>query len=415
VDWESLKDHKKFRSFEQIPQPELRDFTDLIRQVSLILRLVPFLSMILRYRYRCRLNEAEINYQQALSAHDASEKERREKYDRERSEFLTHQKEHNYKVEQARTAYEKLDPNGIKNYFELVLERSEYPDSITISPAVVFDSFSKIVAIEMELPNPTSLVQVNEYKYSPSKGITEKPLKKAEIESNYNSLVAQIALRTIHEICEADYQRSVDIVVFNGWVQGVDKKSGEDFLNCIISLQVGRTEFEQIKLERVDPAECVRHLRGVSAGSLINLAPVRPILQLNTADERFITAMNVLDELEEKTNLAVMAWQDFEVLVRDLIRKEFAHDGCNVEVIRASRDAGVDAIAFDTDPIRGGKFIIQAKRYHNLVPVGAVRGLYGTVVNEGAVKGILITTSHYGKDAIAWQLEPPYSVIIMHL
>jgi restriction system protein len=65
----------------------------------------------------------------------------------------------------------------------------------------------------------------------------------------------------------------------------------------------------------------------------------------------------------------------------------------------ASRDGGVDAIAFDPDPIRGGKIVIQAKRYTNCVGVSAVRDLCGTVHNEGATKGILVTTSDFGKDA----------------
>jgi restriction system protein len=64
----------------------------------------------------------------------------------------------------------------------------------------------------------------------------------------------------------------------------------------------------------------------------------------------------------------------------------FSRSGGEVKVTRASRDGGVDAIAFDPDPIRGGKIVIQAKRYTNTVEVSAVRDLYGTVVNEGAIK-----------------------------
>jgi len=67
-----------------------------------------------------------------------------------------------------------------------------------------------------------------------------------------------------------------------------------------------------------------------------------------------------------------------------------------VKITQASRDGGVDAIAFDPDPIRGGKIVIQAKRYTNTVGVAAVRDLFGTVHNEGATKGILVTTSDYG-------------------
>ena len=40
--------------------------------------------------------------------------------------------------------------------------------------------------------------------------------------------------------------------------------------------------------------------------------------------------------------------------------------------------------------------MIQAKRYKGTVGVSAVRDLYGTLQNEGASKGILVTTSGYG-------------------
>jgi hypothetical protein len=46
-----------------------------------------------------------------------------------------------------------------------------------------------------------------------------------------------------------------------------------------------------------------------------------------------------------------------------------------------------------------GKYVVQAKRYNNLVDVSAVRDLYGTMLNEGAARGILVTTSKYGRDA----------------
>ena len=77
----------------------------------------------------------------------------------------------------------------------------------------------------------------------------------------------------------------------------------------------------------------------------------------------------------------------------------------------ASRDGGVDAVAFDPDPIRGGKIVIQAKRYTNVVGVSAVRDLYGTVMNEGATKGILVTTSNYGNDAYEFAKGKPLTLM----
>lgn len=50
-----------------------------------------------------------------------------------------------------------------------------------------------------------------------------------------------------------------------------------------------------------------------------------------------------------------MDWEDFEHLIRELFEKEFSQSGGEVKVTRTSRDHGVDAVAFDPDPLRGGK------------------------------------------------------------
>ena len=90
-----------------------------------------------------------------------------------------------------------------------------------------------------------------------------------------------------------------------------------------------------------------------------------------------------------------------------------------VKITQVSRDGGVDAVAFDPDPIRGGKIVIQAKRYTNVVDVSAVRDLYGTVMNEGANKGILVTTAHYGADAYNFAKGKPLTLLngsnLLHL
>src|SRR4029079_3657429 len=104
--------------------------------------------------------------------------------------------------------------------------------------------------------------------------------------------------------------------------------------------------------------------------------------------------------------------RDFEHLIRELFAKEFgSKEGSEVKITRASRDRGVDAVVFDPDPLRGGKYVVQAKRYNNLVDVSAVRDLWGTVLNEGAARGILVTTSKYGRDAHDFVSNKPLTLI----
>jgi restriction system protein len=98
---------------------------------------------------------------------------------------------------------------------------------------------------------------------------------------------------------------------------------------------------------------------------------------------------------------------EFENLITNL----FSKMGLDAKQTRSSKDGGVDTVAFDTRPIVGGKVVIQAKRYKNVVGVSAVRDLYGTMINEGANKGILVTTSNYGPDAYDFSKDKPIELV----
>jgi restriction system protein len=85
--------------------------------------------------------------------------------------------------------------------------------------------------------------------------------------------------------------------------------------------------------------------------------------------------------------------------------------GLETRLTQASRDGGVDCVAWDMRPVVGGKVIVQAKRYKHTVGVSAVRDLYGTVLNEGAAKGILVTTSGYGKSSFDFAKNKPLELL----
>jgi restriction system protein len=98
---------------------------------------------------------------------------------------------------------------------------------------------------------------------------------------------------------------------------------------------------------------------------------------------------------------------EFESLITNL----FEEMGLETRQTQASRDGGVDCVAYDSRPIFGGKVVIQAKRYKNTVGVSAVRDLFGTMQNEGAMKGILVTISGYGKASHEFANGKPLELI----
>jgi restriction system protein len=251
---------------------------------------------------------------------------------------------------------------------------------------------------------------LNEVKFIKNE-LKEYYISDTQIQKMFDATMYKITLRTIHEIFEADKANAIDFVSFNGWVNAINRATGKRENNCILSIQAKKAEFIEVDLAHVDPKTCFKNFKGVGSSKLSGLTPIQPILQISRTDKRFVNHYEVASGMDSSTNLASMDWEDFEHLIREVFANEFNSNGGEVKVTQASKDGGVDAIAFDPDPIRGGKIVIQAKRYTNTVGVAAVRDLFGTVMNEGATKGILVTTADYGPDAYEFAKGKPLTLM----
>ena len=343
--------------------------------------------------------------QRERESHDLRQQERK-------ARFLEAQKDKNASIGKFRSDFETGLPESIIEYMRLVFERSSYPTRFRPDHEVQYDAKSETLVVNVSIPGPDDIDVTIEVKtMDRGTALKKVPLKNRDRDALYDGAGKQTALRTLHEAFEALYTQHVQATVVNLWTTIVNGATGHEETSCILSVSAEREEFEEIHLERVDPAECIKSLKGLVAGPLAKVPPVKPILNLDTSDPRFVESKDVLADLNTATNLAEIHWEEFEHLVRELFSKLFSGEGAKVEVTQASRDAGVDAVAFDPDPIRGGKFVIQAKRYTNVVSVSAVRDLYGTMINEGASRGILVTTSHYGRDARSFAKDKPITLI----
>lgn len=333
-------------------------------------------------------------------------------WEKQKEEYYINQEQHNLKVERLKELYFKCDSNAVLEYCELVLNNSEYPDSFPKDFDLEYSGDNRILIVEYVLPAPEQFPRLSEVKYiAAKKELKETYISDTQFAKMYDTAIYNICLRTIHELFEADKADAIDTLVFNGWVETINKATGKRTNNCIVSIQTRKKEFTEIELANVDPKACFKSLKGVGSSKLSGITAIQPLIQINKADKRFVASYEVSNKLDEGYNLAIMDWEDFEHLLRELFEKEFSGNGGEVKVTQASRDGGVDAVAFDPDPIRGGKIVIQAKRYTNTVGVSAVRDLYGTVMNEGATKGILVTTADYGPDAYEFAKNKPLTLL----
>ncbi len=342
------------------------------------------------------------------------------KWEEEKAAYYLGQAEQHAEVDEFRKQYESKSPAAIIEYCERVLSSSDYPSCIPREFEFDLNPETGVLLTNCRLPAPEDLPNLTEVKYVQSAdALAEKFLSDAQSVRLYDDLLYKITLRTIYELFQSDDVKVLSTIVFNGIVTSIDKSTGNEATTCILSVQTSRAAFLSINLAKVDPKACFRQLKGVGSSRLHSITPIAPIMELRRDDRRFVPSHGVAERLQEGNNLAAMDWEDFEHLIREIFEKEFSSNGGEVKVTQASRDGGVDAIAFDPDPIRGGKIVIQAKRYAYTVGVSAVRDLYGTVMNEGASKGILVTTSDYGPDAYEFANGKPLTLLsgsnLLHL
>ncbi len=409
--YDSLLKNDKYKSFTtNLIEPDLEKI-----YVELQVPYPSFWEKIFKSKLEKRLTQEENAkelYKIRKDYYDKELENQKKIYENEKNKFIEEQNNHNKTISQNKNKYQNGDILEIEKYFSFVLDSSIYPAEFIKDFELQYIKENKILVVSYYLPNEDLVPRTIQHKYIATKNkIEEIKLNDKKFEKFYNDVIYMCSLRTIKELFSSADLNYIDTVVYNGWLKYIDKSTGNNAESCILTVEVNKSRFEEINLDNVNYKSCIKGLKGIFAPSALMLTPVVPFLNINRNDKRFIESKEVNNITMDGFNLATMPWEDFEYFVRELFDKMFNANGGEVKVTRASHDGGVDAIAFDDDPIRGGKFVIQAKRYNNVVPVSAVRDLYGTMIHEGATKGILVTTSFYGKESYDFAKDKPITLI----
>lgn len=116
--------------------------------------------------------------------------------------------------------------------------------------------------------------------------------------------------------------------------------------------------------------------------------------------------VKIVDHLLRHPNkLRTIDRRGFEELIAEL----FDGFGYNVELTKRTRDGGKDIIAVSHNCIIHQKYLIECKRPEpgNPVRINVVKNLHATKIDEGANKAILVTTTHYTRDARSYGERHP--------
>lgn len=115
---------------------------------------------------------------------------------------------------------------------------------------------------------------------------------------------------------------------------------------------------------------------------------------------RFSPSINIVEMVQRRLiTLDDLSWRDFEKLISSLLEKE----GYDVELMKGSKDGGVDVLATRNLGEAGVfKSVWQAKKYRSDRKIGLpiIRELADTRNELGASKGIIVTSSFLTRGAL---------------
>ncbi|MCT7355632.1 restriction endonuclease [Streptomyces sp. 15-116A] len=341
---------------------------------------------------------AEAQRQQQLAALQRDHEQRAEAL---RAEV----RRHNAGVTETAEGVRRGDPDAVVEYFSAALYASTaWPEGFPRQVEAAYDAAGRQLVLDWELPGYGVVPEAKAVKYLfNQQQFKETARPVTQRRGLYREVLAQGVLLVLHQLFVADEHGVLDSVALNGFVEAPDPATGRRACVFLATVMAPRAVFTDLHLEQVDPVSCLTDaLRGQLSAKPDQLTAVRPSRQ-----PRDVGSAVAAHGGDHEPDLYAMDPVAFEALVADLFRAM----GMQAVTTQRSNDGGVDVDAMDPTPIRGGKIVVQVKRYRNTVPPTAVRDLYGTVQDVGANKGVLVTTSGFGPGSHTFARGKPLELI----
>ncbi|MFJ5638960.1 restriction endonuclease [Streptomyces sp. NPDC093223] len=357
--------------------------------------------------------EAQARFERDWHAAQAAEAQRQQQlaalqrdYEQRTGAQRAEVRRHNAGIMEVTEGVRRGDPDSVVEYFSAALYSSAaWPEGFPRQIAAAFDTAARQLVLDWELPGYDVVPEAKSVRYVTAQDEdkeTARPVTQRR--GLYREVLAQSLLLVLHQLFAADEYGIIDSVALNGFVDAHDPATGRRSHIFLATVMAQRAAFIGLHLEQVDAVSCLTDaLRGQLASRPDQLTSVRPGRIPQDVGNHVVAHGGG----DEEPDLYDMDPIEFESLVADLFRAM----GMEAVTTQRSNDGGVDVDALDPTPIRGGKIVVQVKRYRNTVPPTAVRDLYGTVQDVGANKGVLVTTAGFGPGSHTFARGKPLELI----
>ena len=149
-----------------------------------------------------------------------------------------------------------------------------YPEHFPIEHRFEFDAGTAELRLRVLIPGPDKMPATKAFKYTKaSDEIIETPLSMKICKDRYASAVQQVALRSIHEIFEADRRGVIKMISLEVGTETIDPATGREAYIPFVAAGAEREAFLKFDLSRIVPTATLSHLGAAVSKNPFELVP----------------------------------------------------------------------------------------------------------------------------------------------
>ncbi|WBU36709.1 hypothetical protein [Homoserinibacter sp. YIM 151385] len=169
--------------------------------------------------------------------------------------------EHNAQVDRFIANLGYGDVEAVQDYVSIVLANSVYPEGFPVEYDAGFDATTAELKLQVEIPAPSDVPKIKSWRYvKASDEIVSTDLSARDMKARYASIVNQVALRTLHEVFEADRRQIVKSMSIEVGVRTNDPATGQTRFIPFVAVSTARETFVAINLSGIVPSATLEHL-----------------------------------------------------------------------------------------------------------------------------------------------------------
>lgn len=217
-----------------------------------------------------------------MQEHEERERHRLEKLDAARAEYHreceardAEAAKRNDRLEALKAGIAAGQPDAIQEYVGIVLGNSVYPEVLDVEHEYEFDPVTRELTLTVLIAPPDQLPQAKAYRYvKASDEIVASPLSKKDLKDRYAVIVHQVAVRSLHEIFEADRMAWVRTITLQVGTETSNPATGLKDRIIFVGVAAEREAFSAFDLKNVVPLATLQHLGAAVSKNPLELVDV---------------------------------------------------------------------------------------------------------------------------------------------